>query len=254
MSLPSTIHTSAEGLQQGLFDLPVDDGMIKACFARPDGAEKPPVILVVQEIFGLNEHIQDVCRRFAHDGYLAVAVELFQRQGDAASYTDVAALVRELAAMAPDEQVLSDLDASARWAVSQGGDPGRLGITGFCWGGRLTWLYAAHNPACKAAVAWYGRIASGHGKIQVRQPIDLAHELHAPVLGLYGGKDTGIPLDDVRRLEALLAQGNAAAQASRIKVYADAGHAFFADYRPSYRPEDAGNAWDATLDWFKRYV
>lgn len=254
MSSSSTIHTSSAGLEQGLFDLPAPGQAIKAYFARPAGAGTFPVILVVQEIFGLNEHTQDVCRRFAHEGYLAVAADLTQRQGDAGSYTDIPALVREIVAKVPDEQVMADLDACANWAMAHGGAAGQLGVTGFCWGGRIAWLYAAHNPDCKAAVAWYGRISTGHGPLHTHHPIHLANELHAPVLGLYGGKDTGIPVDDVRELEVLLAQGNEAARASRFHVYPESGHAFFADYRPSYHAEDARDGWTRALEWFGRYV
>jgi len=250
----TTIHTPVQGLDQGLVEMPTFDGTINAYFAAPSGQTHAPVILVIQEIFGLHEHIQDVCRRFAHAGYFAVAVELYQRQGDAGAYSDIPALVREIVAQVPDEQVLADLDASVRWAAAQGADPDRLGVTGFCWGGRLTWMYAAHNPACKAAVAWYGRLVSGHGPLQVRNPVDMADGLQAPVLGLYGGQDSSIPVDDVRRMEAALARGNEAARNSRIEVYPEAGHAFYADYRPSYRRDDADDAWDKALAWFSRYL
>jgi carboxymethylenebutenolidase len=251
---PTTIHTSEQGLRCGMFDMPTFDGMIKAYFAAPADQAHPPVVLVVQEIFGVHEHIQDVCRRFAHNGYMAIAVELYQRQGDAASYTDIPALVSELVANVPDEQVIADLDASVKWAATEGADTSRIGITGFCWGGRQVWLYAAHNPACKAGVAWYGKITSGHGTIQVRHPIDVAPSLYGPVLGLYGALDGSIPQADVHRLETVLAQGNEASKASKMVVYPDADHAFFADYRPSYRPADAVDAWGKALDWFKRYL
>lgn len=254
MSSISTIHTPSAGLEQGLFDLPAPGQPIKAYFARPAGPGVFPVILVIQEIFGLNDHIQDVCRRFAHQGYLAVAAELTQRQGDAGSYSDIPTLIRDVVANVPDEQAMADLDACAAWAMAHGGAAGRLGVTGFCWGGRIAWLYAAHNPDCKAAVAWYGRIATGHGPLQTHHPIHLVNELHAPVLGLYGGKDTSIPVDDVRELEVLLAQGNAAARASRFKVYPESGHAFFADYRPSYRAGDARDGWRLALEWFEGRV
>jgi carboxymethylenebutenolidase len=254
MSSSSTIHTSSAGLEQGLFDLEAPGQAIQAYFARPAGAGSFPVILVVQEIFGLNEHTQDICRRFAHEGYLAIAADLTQRQGDAGSYTDIPALVREVVAKVPDEQVMADLDACAKWAMAHGGAAGQLGVTGFCWGGRIAWLYAAHNPDCKAAVAWYGRISTGHGPLHTHHPIHLANELHAPVLGLYGAKDTGIPVDDVHRLEALLAQGNEAARASRFHVYPESGHAFFADYRPSYHAEDARDGWTRALEWFGRHI
>ncbi|MGB3289622.1 MAG: dienelactone hydrolase family protein [Burkholderiaceae bacterium] len=250
----TTIHTPAEGLREGLVDMPTFDGTIPAYFAAPVNDKHPAVILVIQEIFGLHEHIRDVCRRFAHQGYMAVGVELYQRQGDAGKYTDIGALIKNIVAKVPDEQVLADLDAAAKWAESQGADAARLGVTGFCWGGRLTWMYAAHNPQCKAGVAWYGKLTTGHGPLQLRNPIDVAGDLHAPVLGLYGGQDGSIPLEDVRRMEAGLAQGNGAAQLSDIVVYPDSGHAFYADYRPSYHPQDAQDGWDKALAWFKRYL
>jgi len=251
---PTVLRTSGEGLSAGRFELPVRDGTIAAYHAAPAGRSGLPVVLVVQEIFGMHEHIQDVCRRFAHAGYLAVTCELYQRQGDAAAYTDIPALLADIVAKVPDEQVLSDLDACAQWAAGQGADASRLGVTGFCWGGRLTWLYAAHNPAVKAAVAWYGRLAPGHSASQARHPVDVAGELHGPVLGLYGGKDGSIPLSDVEAMRAALAQGPEAARRSEIVVYPEAGHAFYADYRPSYRKPDADDAWARTLDWFGRYL
>lgn len=250
----TTIHTSSEGLRHGLFDMPTYDGAIKAYYAAPAAQAQRPVILVIQEIFGLHEHIQDVCRRFAHEGYFAVAVDLYQRQGDAGSYTDIPRLIRDIVAKVPDEQVLADLDASVQWAAAQGGDVARLGVTGFCWGGRLAWMYAAHNPACKAAVAWYGRLVNGHGPLQVRNPIDVAASVHAPVLGLYGAHDASIPLAGLHQVEAALAHGGVASKASRFVVYPDAGHAFYSDYRPSYRKADAEDAWARALEWFGRYL
>lgn len=250
----TTIHTSAQGLKQGHVDMPTFDGTIKAYFAAPADQLRPPVVLVVQEIFGLHEHIQDVCRRFAHAGYFAVAVELYQRQGDASSYTDMPQLIKDLVSKVPDEQVLADLDASVQWAATQGADTARVGVTGFCWGGRLSWMYAAHSANCKAAVAWYGKLTTGHGPLQLRNPVDIAGSVHGPVLGLYGALDASIPVDDVRKVEAVLAQGDAAAKASKMVVYPDAGHAFYADYRPSYRPDDAQDAWGKALDWFKTYL
>ena len=250
----TTLHTSAEGLKHGLIDMPTFDGTVKAYFAAPANQAQRPVILVVQEIFGLHEHVQDVCRRFAHEGYFAIAVELYQRQGDAGAYSDIPSLVRDIVAKVPDEQVMADLDASAQWAAAQGADAKRLGVTGFCWGGRLAWMYAAHNPACKAAVAWYGRLVSGHGPLQVRNPVDIAAAVHGPVLGLYGGLDASIPLETVHQVEAVLAHGGAASKASRFVVYPESGHAFYSDYRPSYRKADADDAWQKALDWFRRYL
>lgn len=250
----STIHTGADGLTHGRVSIPTFDGEVDAYHAVQQGKQGAPVVLVVQEIFGLHEHIQDICRRLAHAGYFAIAVEHYQRQGDPNGYPDVPTLITELVSKVPDEQVLADLDAAAKWAAGQGGDAQRLGITGYCWGGRTTWLYAAHNPACKAGAAWYGKLVTGHGAIQKYQPIDIAGKLHAPVLGLYGGQDASIPLADVERMQAALAAGNEAARASEIVVYGQANHAFYADYRPNYRADDAQDAWGRMLEWFKRYL
>lgn len=250
----TTIHTPSTGLEEGAFKLPTFDGTINAYYAKPQDQSHAPVILVIQEIFGLHEHIRDVCRRFAHEGYLAVSVELYQRQGDPNAYDSVPDLVSNIVSKVSDEQVLADLDAAVKWADKQGGDVSRLGVTGFCWGGRLTWMYMEHNPAAKAGVAWYGKLAVGHGPLQKRNPVDIAATLKGPVLGLYGGQDTSIPLEDVRRMESELAKGSAAAQASRMVVYPESGHAFYADYRPSYRAQDAEDAWTKALDWFKTHL
>lgn len=252
----TTLHTSAEGLRTGRVDIPSFDQPIQAYYAAPGETREGgfPLVLVVQEIFGVNEHTQDICRRFAHQGYMAVAVELYQRQGDASSYDDNARLIKEIVSKVPDEQVMADLDAAVSWAGEQGANTERVGISGFCWGGRIVWMYAAHNPVCKAGVAWYGRLATGHGPLQVRNPVDVAGQLHGPVLGLYGGKDASIPLEDVRSMEGALAKGGEAAQASQIVVYPASGHAFFADYRPSYNPADAKDGWARCLAWFARYL
>jgi len=251
---PTTVHTSAEGLSAGRFELPVRDGTIDAYHAAPAGRKGLPVVLVIQEIFGMHEHIQDVCRRFAHAGYLAITCELYQRQGDAGAYADTQKLLSEIVTKVSDEQVLADLDACVKWAAGQGADTNRLGVTGFCWGGRLAWMYAAHNPAVKAGVAWYGRLATGHSPTQKRHPVDIAGELHGPVLGLYGAQDASIPLTDVETMKRALAKGSDAARQSTIVVYPDAGHAFYADYRPSFRADDARDAWKRTLDWFGKYL
>lgn len=250
----TAIHTPNDGLDQGEFDLPVSDGTIKAYYAAPSVGTNFPVILVIQEIFGVHEHIRDVCRRFAKEGYLAVSAELYQRQGDASEYTDIPSLIAKLVSKVPDDQVMADLDACVRWAATRGANVARLGVTGFCWGGRQVWLYAAHNPACKAAVAWYGKLAAGHGPLQKHHPVEIAGSIHAPLLGLYGGKDTSIPQEDVRRVEEILADGNEAARASKIVVYPQSGHAFYADYRPSYHADDAKDGWKRTLDWFHKYL
>jgi len=216
-----------------------------------DLAANAPVVLVVSEIFGVHEHIADVARRFAKAGYFAIAPELFVRQGDAGSYGEIAKLIAEVVNKVPDAQVMADLDACVAWAKGQGADTGRTAVTGFCWGGRITWLYSAHNPAVKAGVAWYGRLVGAPSALTPAHPVDLAGKLNGPVLGLYGGQDTGIPLDTVEKMKAALAAGSPAAKKSEFVVYPDAPHAFHADYRPSYRKDAADDGWKRCLAWFK---
>ncbi len=250
----TTILTNTDGLRQGMAEIPVPGGTMPAYYAAPAVMERPALILVIQEIFGLHEHIKDVCRRLAHEGYMALGMELYQRQGDASQYTDIGELIQDIVSKVPDDQVLADLDAGVEWAASQGANVTQLGVTGFCWGGRLTWMYAAHNPACKAAVAWYGKLVTGHSPLQKEHPIDVVGRLHAPVLGLYGEQDASIPMEDVRRMQKALEQGSEAARASRIEVYPDSGHAFYADYRPSYNAQDARDAWSKAVQWFDRLL
>jgi carboxymethylenebutenolidase len=225
--------------------------------AQPAGKTGLPVVLVVSEIFGVHEYIADTARRFAREGYLAIAPELFLRQGDAKSYSDIPKLMSELIAKVPDAQVIGDLDATAAWAAAHGGNVDRLGITGFCWGGRQTWLFAAHNAKVKAGVAWYGRLVGQASALAPKDPVDVAGQLKAPVLGLYGDADTGISLDSIDKMKAALTkaadEGNAAARASEFVVYPDAPHAFHADYRPSFRKEAAEDGWKRALAWFKRH-
>ncbi|MBN9342419.1 MAG: dienelactone hydrolase family protein, partial [Comamonadaceae bacterium] len=230
----TAIQTPVQGLAAGMVQIDAGGFQMPAYRAAPEGRSGLPVVLVVQEIFGVHEYIADVCRRLAHAGYLAIAPALYARQGDPAQYTEVARLLSELVARVPDAQVLGDLDATVRWAGAHGGDLARVGITGFCWGGRITWLYAAHGPV-KAGVAWYGRLAGEASALAPRHPLDVAATLTAPVLGLYGEKDSGIPLDTVDKMKEALHKGSAAAQASEFVVYPDAPHAFHADYRPSFR-------------------
>lgn len=244
----SVITTDSAGLDAGAVTIDRGGERLPAYYARPKGAGELPVIVVVQEIFGVHEHIKDICRRLAKQGYLAVAPELYFRQGNPARLESVAAIFEQIVAKVPDAQVMADLDAAAAWATRNGGDPARLGITGFCWGGRITWLYAAHNPALKAAVAWYGRLDGAPSTLTPEQPLDLAGRLHAPVLGLYGGQDQSIPLSDVDAMREALRQ---AGSPSEIVVYPDAPHAFNADYRPSYRKEAAADGWRRMLEWFK---
>jgi carboxymethylenebutenolidase len=247
----TVITTSADGLTAGEVKIPTADGEIPAYRAMPAHGGPFPVVLVVQEIFGVHEHIKDVCRRFAKEGYLAIAPELYARQGDPTKYTDWKQLYAEIVTKVPDAQVMSDLDAAVAWAgKSSSGDVKRVGVTGFCWGGRITWLYAAHSAQVKAGVAWYGRLVGESTPLQPKYPIDVAAELKAPVLGLYGGQDQGIPLADVEKMRAALA---AAKSPSEIVVFPAAPHGFNADYRPSYRAEDAREAWKQCLAWFRKH-
>lgn len=248
----TAIQTPAQGLVAGMVQIEVGGFQMPAYRAAPEGRGNLPVVLVVQEIFGVHEYIADVCRRLAHAGYLAIAPALYARQGDPAQYTEVARLLSELVAKVPDAQVLGDLDATVRWAGAHGGDLARVGITGFCWGGRITWLYAAHGPV-KAGVAWYGRLAGEASALTPRHPLDVAAALKAPVLGLYGEKDSGIPLDTVDKMKEALRKGSAAAQASEFVVYPDAPHAFHADYRPSFRKEAAEDGWKRALAWLRQH-
>ena len=246
------IVTDTQGLTAGELKIPTGDGQIPAYRAMPAGGRRVPTVLVVQEIFGVHEHIKDVCRRFAKRGYCAIAPELYARQGDPSRYTDIPTLVRELVARVPDAQVMSDLDVTASWAASNGGDAGRLGVTGFCWGGRITWLYGAHNPKARAGVAWYGRVVGDSTANTPKHPIDLAPSIRQPVLALYGGADAGIPNETVyRMMAALQTAGNTA---SELVLYKDAPHAFHADYRATYRQEAADDAWKRAVAWFGRHL
>ncbi|MBD2443862.1 dienelactone hydrolase family protein [Dolichospermum sp. FACHB-1091] len=248
--LAKVISTDTQGLIAGVVKIPVKDGEIPAYRAQPDQGENFPIVLVIQEIFGVHEHIQDVVRRFAKLGYLAIAPELFIRQGDVSKLSNIDE-IRAIASKVPDSQVLSDLDATVDWGVkSAKGNADKLAITGFCWGGRITWLYSAHNSQVKAGVAWYGRLVGNATELQPKHPVDIAAELKVPVLGLYGGKDTGIPLDTIEQIREKL---KFSSSKSEIIVYPDAPHAFFADYRPSYREKEAKDGWQRLQKWFKQY-
>ena len=246
----TAIQTPATGLLAGEVKIPSEGGEMPAYRAQPAQGRDFPVVLVVQEIFGVHEHIKDVCRRLALRGYLAIAPELFARQGDPRPYTNTQQLIAEVVSKVPDAQVMGDLDACVRWARAQGGDLARLGITGFCWGGRITWLYAAHNPQVRAGVAWYGRLVGNASDLTPKHPLDVASSLKTPVLGLYGGQDQGIPLETVEKMRAAL---KAAGNPSEIVVYPEAPHAFHADYRPSYRPEPAADGWQRLLAWLQQH-
>lgn len=246
----TVVKTDAEGLDAGPVTIRVGGDDLPAYRAQPQGKTNLPVILVIPEIFGVHEHIADVVRRFAKQGYLALAPELFFRQGDPKTYTTVAETMRQIVAKVPDEGVMKDLDACAAWAAKHGGAADKLGITGFCWGGRITWLYSAHNPKVKAGVAWYGRLLGESTPMTPRHPVDVADSLKVPVLGLYGAKDNGIPLVSVNRMKEALSKGKSK---SEFVVYRESGHAFHADYRPSYVEADAKDAWKRCLDWFKTH-
>ena len=246
----TAIKTSADGLKTGEMTYEVNGFKVPAYFAMPAGKTNCPVVLVVQEIFGVHEYIADTCRRFAKEGYLAIASELFARQGDPTKYGEIGKLIAEVVNKVPDAQVMADLDGAVKWAGSNGGDTSKVAVTGFCWGGRITWLYAAQGPV-KAGVAWYGRLVGAPNDLQPKNPVDFAPTLRAPVLGLYGEKDTGITLETVDRMKAALATGNAPAKASQFVVYPDAPHAFHADYRPSYRKEAADDGFKRCVAWFK---
>lgn len=246
----TAINTSAAGLQTGSITYEVNGFKVPAYFAAPAGKTNLPVVLVVQEIFGVHAYIADVCRRFAQAGYLAIAPELYARQGDPSQYPDMAKLMTEVVSKVPDAQVMADLDGAVKWAGAQGGDLAKVAITGFCWGGRITWLYAAQGPV-KAGVAWYGRLVGANNALTPHNPIDLAGVMRAPVLGLYGAKDGGIPLDTLEQMKSALAKGTVASKAAQFVVYPDAGHAFHADYRPSFDQASAQDGWKRCLEWFK---
>ncbi len=245
------ITTSAEGLVAGEVKFAAGDMDIPAYRAMPDGGGIFPTVLVIHEIFGVHEHIKDVCRRWARLGYYAIAPELFARQGDAAAEKDISKLMNEIVRHKRDDEAASDLDATLAFAKASGSaDVGRAAVTGFCWGGRQSWLYAAHNPELKAGVAWYGPLAYPHTDFTPLNPPDIVNKLRVPVLGLYGGQDKGIPLDQIAAMSKKLAD---AGGASKIVVYDDAGHAFYADYRPSYVKADADASWQEATAWLKAH-
>lgn len=245
----TTITTDTEGLEAGEVQIQAADRAIPAYRAMPAQGGPFPIVLVVQEIFGVHEHIKDVCRRLAKAGYMAIAPEMYVRQGDVSNLKSIDE-VRAVVAKVPDAQVMGDLDATVAYAAASGGDGGKLAITGFCWGGRITWLYAAHNPNLKAGVAWYGRLVGEASELTPKHPVDVAADLKAPVLGLYGGADQGIPLDTVDAMRAACAK---AAKTCEIVVFEGAPHAFHADYRPSYRAEPAKDGWSRFLAWLKQH-
>jgi carboxymethylenebutenolidase len=246
----ATITTDASDLVAGEISIPVADGTIPGYRAMPMTKGKQfPVVLVVQEVFGVHEHIKDLCRRLAKSGYLGVAPALYARQGDPAQITDIQELMTKIVSKVPDGQVMSDLDATVAWAAKNQGDANRLALTGFCWGGRIAWLYAAHSSQLKASAAWYGRLVGPTNPLQPKNPIDLVNQLKAPVIGFYGGKDTGIPQESIVQMrDALLT----AKKVGNINVYPEAQHGFNADYRQSFNDAAATDAWKKMLAFFQQ--
>jgi carboxymethylenebutenolidase len=247
---PQTITTDASGIEAGEVKIPTKDVEIPAYRAMPAKGKGFGTILVVQEIFGVHEHIKDLCRRFAKAGYFAVAPEMYARQGDVSKLSSIPDIFGKVVSKVPDAQVMSDLDATVAWAKKTGkANTSKLAVTGFCWGGRVVWLYSAHNPKLKAGAAWYGRLVGQTSDLTPKHPVDVAAQLHAPVLGLYGGKDQGIPLDSIEKMREALKAGKTK---SEIIVYPEAQHGFNADYRPSYGKKDAEDAWQKLLAHFKK--
>ena len=249
--MADAIRTDSDGLTASEVKIAVRDGEMPGYRATPAAGGPFPVVLVVQEIFGVHEHIRDLCRRFAKLGYFAVAPELYARQGDVSAIGNIQEIITNVVSKVPDAQVMGDLDDTVEWAGKSGhGDTSRLGITGFCWGGRVVWLYAAHSAKLKAGAAWYGQIKGDVNALRTKTVLELAPDIKAPVLGLYGAKDQGIPVEQVEQMRAAL---KAAGKPSEIIVYPDAGHGFNADYRPGYNEAAAKDAWDHMLAWFRKY-
>lgn len=246
----SAVTTDSKGLTVGEVTVNVNGQAVPVYRAQPAGKTNLPVVLVISEIFGVHEYIADVARRFAKLGYLALAPELFVRQGDPGSYGTIAELQKEIISKVPDAQVMTDLDAVVAWAKANGGNTDKLGITGFCWGGRVTWLYSAHNPKVKAGVAWYGRLVGNNNELTPKNPVDIAAKLKTPVLGLYGAQDGGIPVTTVVQMQDALSKGHSK---SEFVLFKNSGHAFHADYRASYVEADAKEGWQRCIDWFKTH-
>lgn len=250
------ITTDSVGLTVGEVKIPVSDGQMPGYRAMPEKKSEGgfPVVLVIHEIFGVHEWIQDVCRRFAKLGFMAIAPALYARIGEVKDLKDPREINRQVFSRIPDSQTMADLDSTIVWAGKNGGDTRRVSITGFCWGGRIVWLYAAHNPRLAAGAAWYGRVVptanSPVNAAQPTTPIDYAKDLKVPVIGFYGGRDQGIPLEGVRQMQDKLKEGTSG---STIEIYPEAGHGFFADYRESYNKAAAEDAWNKLLTWFRKY-
>lgn len=253
ISAQTKITTDAKGLIAGEVKIPVSDGEIPAYRAMPDKKGKFPVVLVVHEIFGVHEWIQDICRRFAKLGFMAIAPSLYARQGDVTQMQNIQDIFGKVVSKVPDAQVMTDLDSTIAYALKNKGNAKKLSITGFCWGGRIVWLYAAHNKNLDAGAAWYGGLVDAPNRpkndLQPTMPIDIAKDLKVPVIGFYGGLDTGIPQDTVQRMQDELKKGKSK---SEIVVYPNAKHGFHADYRESFNKESSEDAWKKLQDWFKK--
>ena len=253
--MAQAIETDFKGIKAGEQMISVGSFQMPAYVSRPEKAKgNLPIVIVASEIFGVHEYIADVTRRFAKLGYLAIAPEFFIRAGDPNTYGTTAEIMSNIVAKTPDSQVLNDLQAAIQWAGKNGGDVKKVGVTGFCWGGRITWL-SATLPQVKAGVAWYGRLVGEKTEGNPRHPVDIAADLKAPVLGLYGGADAGISLETVEQMRQALAAAapkNPAAKASRFEVYPDAPHGFHADYRALYREGPAKDGWEKCIAWFKQ--
>lgn len=250
----TVIKTDDKGLTAGEVKIPVADGTIPAYRAMPDNGKHFPVVIVIHEIFGVNEWIQDICRRFAKLGFMAVAPALYARQGEVKDLKDPREINRQVYSKIPDTQSMPDIDSTLAWAAKNGGSKKKTSITGFCWGGRIVWMYAAHNPKIKAGAAWYGRVVptpnSPVNEAQPKTPIDFAKDLKVPVIGLYGGLDKGIAVDGVQRMQDELKKGKSG---SEIVIYPNADHGFHADYRQSYNKEASADAWARLLAWFEKH-
>ncbi|AMO98606.1 prolyl oligopeptidase family protein [Collimonas arenae] len=246
----TVIKTDAVGLTAGALEIQQNGLSVPIYRAQPEGKTNLPVVLVISEIFGVHEHIADIARRFAKLGYLAIAPDLFIRQGNPAAFASIPELYKNVISKVPDDQVMGDIDACVAWAKENGGNVDKLAITGFCWGGRITWLYASHNPKVKVAAAWYGGLVGERNELTPKQPVDIAPTLKVPVLGLYGGKDQGITQEHVAQMKEALAKGSSK---SEFVVYPNSGHAFNADYRPSYVEADAKDGWKRVLAWFRAH-
>lgn len=245
------IRTDTLGLTAGPINIPTSNGTIPGYYARPAKAGRYPIVLVIHEAFGVHEHIQDVCRRYAKAGYLAVAPELFVRQGDVTKHTEVGTIFNEVISKVPDDQVNADLDATLAYArKSLQGHKSLVGAVGYCWGGRAVWEYAYHNPKLTAGLAYYGRVEGMVSDERPLDPIDFGSELKVPVLGLYAEKDTSISLDSVARMQAELKKSGSG---SEIIVLPGVGHAFNADYRANYNKAAAEKAWELGIAWFQKY-